>query len=70
ELDKLGLSKIPVVGIAKEFERIYCKDKSEPVILPEDSKSLHLLKRMRDEAHRFAINFHRSLRSKRLRRDQ
>lgn len=67
ELAKLNLSKIPVVGIAKEFEHVYCKGRDEPVILPDDSKSLHLLERIRDEAHRFAINYHRALRSKRIR---
>ncbi len=66
ELAKLNLSHIPAVGIAKEFEHIYCKDRSEPVILPDDSKSLHLLKRIRDEAHRFAIKYHKNLRSKKM----
>lgn len=64
ELAKLGLSYIPAIGIAKEFEHIYCKDRKDPIVLPEESKSLHLLKRIRDEAHRFAISFHKSLRSK------
>jgi excinuclease ABC subunit C len=66
ELAKLGLTNIPVVGIAKEFEHLYLKDKVDPIILPRDSKSLHLLERIRDEAHRFAINYHKSLRSKKL----
>lgn len=66
ELDKLGLSGIPVIGIAKEFEHLYPKGSQRPVILPRDSKSLHLLERIRDEAHRFANDFHRSVRRKRI----
>lgn len=66
ELNKLGLSEIPVLGIAKEFERIYVKGRPEPLLLPGDSKSLHLLERIRDEAHRFAINYHKGLRRKEM----
>ncbi|MDD5427968.1 MAG: excinuclease ABC subunit UvrC [Candidatus Omnitrophica bacterium] len=66
ELDKLGLADIPAIGIAKEFEHIYTKDKKDPIVLPKESKALHLLKRVRDEAHRFAIAYHRKLRSKKL----
>lgn len=67
ELDKLGISNIPVVGIAKEFEHIYQKGKPGPILLPKDSKALHLLERIRNEAHRFAITYHKSLRSKKTR---
>ena len=66
ELEKLGLADIPAIGIAKEFEHIYVKDKKEPIILPKESKALHLLQRVRDEAHRFAIKYHKWLRSKNL----
>jgi excinuclease ABC subunit C len=66
ELEKLGLSKIPAIGIAKEFEHIYTKDRTEPIVLPKGSKALHLLERIRDEAHRFAIRYHKSLRSKKI----
>lgn len=66
ELKKLGLSKIPVVGIAKEFEHIYIKDTKEPITLPKEAKALHLLRRIRDEAHRFAISYHKTLLSKRI----
>lgn len=66
ELEKLGLGEIPVIGIAKEFEHIYSKDRPEPLVLPKDSKALHLLERIRDEAHRFAITYHKSLRSKQI----
>ena len=67
ELGRLGLDGIPAIGIAKEFEHIYTKEKKEPIILPKESKVLHLLKRIRDEAHRFAISYHRKLRAKRIR---
>jgi excinuclease ABC subunit C len=66
ELKKLGLSGIPAIGIAKEFEHIYLKDRKDPVVLPEGSKALHLLERIRDEAHRFAITYHKKLMSKRV----
>lgn len=67
ELEALDLSKVPVVGIAKEFERLYLKDRKDPVILPKESKALHLVQRIRDEAHRFAISYHKRLMSKRYR---
>ncbi|OGW84290.1 MAG: hypothetical protein A2987_01660 [Omnitrophica bacterium RIFCSPLOWO2_01_FULL_45_10] len=64
ELEKLGLAKIPVISIAKEFEHVYVKDRKNPLILPKGSKALHLLERIRDEAHRFAISYHKKLLSK------
>lgn len=67
ELEKLGITKVPVVGIAKEFEKLYVKGRKDPVLLPKESKALHLLQRIRDEAHRFAISYHKSLMSKRYR---
>ncbi|MBI5124492.1 MAG: excinuclease ABC subunit UvrC [Candidatus Omnitrophica bacterium] len=66
ELKKLGLEKLPAIGIAKQFEYIYVKDAKEPIILPKESKALHLLERIRDEAHRFAISYHKKLMSKRI----
>lgn len=66
ELKRLGLDNIPAIGIAKEFEHIYTKDKKEPILLPKESKALHLLQRIRDEAHRFAISYHKMLLSKRI----
>jgi excinuclease ABC subunit C len=66
ELKKLGLDNVPVIGIAKQFEHIYVKGKSDPIILPKESKALHLLERVRDEAHRFAISYHKKLMSKRM----
>jgi len=67
ELERLGISKVPVVGIAKEFEKLYVKGRKDPILLPKESKALHLLQRIRDEAHRFAISYHKSLMSKRYR---
>lgn len=60
-----GLHSVPVVGLAKEFEHIFKEGESDPVILPRHSQSLYLVQRIRDEAHRFAITYHRKLRSKR-----
>ena len=60
-----GLTTTPVVGLAKEFEHIFTEGNSEPVIVPRHSQSLYLVQRIRDEAHRFAITYHRKLRSKR-----
>lgn len=60
----LGL-EVPVVGLAKQFELIFVEGISEPVELPRGSQSLYLMQRIRDEAHRFAITYHRKLRRKR-----
>lgn len=60
----LGI-KIPVVGLAKQFELIFVENSSEPVELPRGSQALFLMQRIRDEAHRFAITYHRTLRRKR-----
>lgn len=55
----------PVVGLAKEFEHIFQEGQSEPLVLPRYSPALHLMQRIRDEAHRFAVTYHRKLRRKR-----
>lgn len=60
-----GLLTVPVVGLAKEFEHIFREGESEPVILSRNSQALYLVQRIRDEAHRFAITYHRKLRNKR-----
>ena len=60
-----GHYRVPVVGLAKEFEHIFREGESEPVILPRESAAMYLVQRIRDEAHRFAITYHRKLRGKR-----
>jgi excinuclease ABC subunit C len=62
-LSALGLEKIPLVGLAKRLEEVWLPGNSDPIILPRHSEGLYMLQRVRDEAHRFAINFHRSKRS-------
>ena len=61
---ELGITDIALVGLAKRLEEIWFPDQSYPVILPRHSEALYLVQRIRDEAHRFAITFHRSKRSK------
>jgi excinuclease ABC subunit C len=60
----MGVKDIPTVGLAKQHEEIYVQDVSEPIILPRQSQALYLVQRVRDEAHRFAITYHRGLRAK------
>ncbi len=64
-LDRLDLD-IPVIGLAKRMEEVYLPGIKEPVRIPRDSEALYLLQRARDEAHRFAIEYHRKLRGKRM----
>jgi excinuclease ABC subunit C len=56
--------EVPMIGLAKQFEEIYLPGRPEPVRLPRNSPALFLLQRIRDEAHRFGLTYHRSLRSK------
>ena len=65
-LDKLNLTHIPIIGLAKEFEEIYTPNSKRPIIIPKNNKALHLLQQVRDESHRFAITYHRKLRSKNI----
>ncbi|MDE0121277.1 MAG: excinuclease ABC subunit UvrC [bacterium] len=62
-LDELGLD-IPVVGLAKRMEEVYFPDAAEPLRIARTAEALYLLQRIRDEAHRFAVEYHRKLRSK------
>jgi excinuclease ABC subunit C len=64
-LDALGLHDLPLAGLAKEREELFLPGRATPVILPATSSALYLVQRLRDEAHRFAITYHRSLRDKR-----
>lgn len=61
----LGLAELPVVGLAKREEEIFLPHQSTSIMLDRDSAALHLIQRIRDEAHRFAITYHRKLRGKR-----
>jgi excinuclease ABC subunit C len=67
-LRNLGLREVPVAGLAKENEAIFISDASDPIILPRTSQALYLVQRIRDEAHRFAITYHRQLRDKKATR--
>lgn len=62
---ELGFSPIPTFGLAKEHEYLFGEAGPDPIILPRNSESLYLVQRIRDEAHRFAITYHRNLRGKR-----
>ena len=64
-LNKHELGQQPVIGLAKRLEEVFIPGQSEPLSLPKTSPALNLLKRVRDEAHRFAVTYHRKLRSKR-----
>ena len=63
-MDELELSEIPIVGLAKQNEEIFLKNRPDPVLLPRTSQALYLVQRVRDEAHRFAVTYHRTLRGK------
>ncbi len=66
-LEELGLTeRIPIASLAKSFEEVYRPGRSEPYRLPRQSEGLYLLQQLRDEAHRFAISYHRTLRGKRM----
>jgi excinuclease ABC subunit C len=66
-LERLGLTeRIPIASLAKSFEEVYLPGREEPLRLPRQSEALYLLQRLRDEAHRFAISYHRKLRGKRM----
>lgn len=67
-LNELGLTNLPLVGLAKQFEEIHYEQKGDrtPIRLPLDSNALIILRRIRDEAHRFALTYHRKLRQQRI----
>ncbi len=66
ELAKLGLTNIPIIGLAKEYEEIYRPGESDPLRLSHDSGALKLLQRVRDESHRFANTYNAQLRLKKI----
>jgi len=63
-LRELGITDVALCGLAKRLEEVWLPNNSEPIIFPRHSEALYLLQKLRDEAHRFAINFHRSKRSR------
>src|SRR5438445_60888 len=66
-LEDLGLEdEVPVAGLSKQFEEVWLPGQADPVRIPRQSEALYLLQRIRDEAHRFAITYHRQLRGKRM----
>ena len=65
-LDELGIDDVAACGLAKRLEEVWLPGEDSPVILPRSSEGLYLLQRVRDEAHRFAITYHRAKRSKAL----
>ncbi len=65
-LDELGIDDVAVAGLAKRLEEVWLPGQPEPLILPRTSEGLYLLQRVRDEAHRFAITYHRQRRSRRM----
>jgi excinuclease ABC subunit C len=67
-LEELGLEEIAVASLAKRFEEVYVPHRAEPVRISRDSEALFLLQQVRDEAHRFAITYHRKLRERRATR--
>ena len=66
ELEKLGLTRIPIIGLAKEFEEIYRPGEKEPLRLSHESGALKLLQRVRDESHRFANTYNAELRLRKI----
>jgi excinuclease ABC subunit C len=64
-LERVGLSNLVAVGLAKKEELVFTRDHDEPIALDRTGPALHLLQRIRDEAHRFAVSFHRKARAKR-----
>ncbi|SDQ11225.1 excinuclease ABC subunit UvrC [Actinopolyspora saharensis] len=66
ELAELGITDVAVVGLAKRLEEVWPPAEPDPVILPRTSEALYLLQRVRDEAHRFAVSYHRKKRSARM----
>jgi excinuclease ABC subunit C len=67
-MDELGVDDVSVVSLAKRMEEVFVPDRAEPVIVPRGSDALYLLQQIRDEAHRFAITYHRLRRNKRMTR--
>jgi excinuclease ABC subunit C len=69
-LEELGITDVPLAGLAKRFEELFLPARRDPVVLPRRSQALYLVQRIRDEAHRFAISYHRDVRGKRALRSE
>lgn len=65
-LSELGVTDVATIGLAKRLEEVWVPSEPDPVIMPRQSEGLYLLQRVRDEAHRFALSYHRAKRSKRM----
>jgi excinuclease ABC subunit C len=63
-LAEVGIDSVPVAGLAKEREELFLPGNPEPILLPATSQGLYLVQRIRDEAHRFAITYHRNVHAK------
>ena len=69
-MGELGITDVPLTGLAKRFEELHLPERAAPVVLPRRSQALYLVQRIRDEAHRFAITYHRDVRGKRALRSE
>ncbi len=69
-LSELGITDLPITGLAKRFEELHLPGQAAPVVLPRRSQALYLVQRIRDEAHRFAITYHRDVRGKQALRSE
>lgn len=69
-LKKYNLEHIPIIGLAKEYEEIFMPQNQAPIVIPRYNEGFHLLQRVRDESHRFAVTYHRKLRSKAIERSE
>jgi excinuclease ABC subunit C len=64
-MTELGMADVPLAGLAKRFEELHVPGRGDPIVLPRRAQALYLVQRIRDEAHRFAITYHRTVRGKR-----
>jgi excinuclease ABC subunit C len=69
-MEELGITDVPLTGLAKRFEELHLPEQAAPIVLPRRSQALYLVQRIRDEAHRFAITYHRDVRGKRALRSE
>lgn len=67
-MDELGIDDVTTVSLAKRMEEVFVPDRSDPIVIPRGSEALYLLQQIRDEAHRFAVEYHRKRRSKAMTR--